>query len=125
MTFPIFGLLLRRGIPNQTRRVPTLALALIALFLTSSLIGCGARINTAGQTSTSTQSYTLTVTGTATDSKGSTLAHSANIVLKMNSPQKPRRLKIWADRSQCQKDSHAREEDQGHANARLSIHLRH
>lgn len=87
MTFPIFGLLLRRGRPNQTRRVPTLALTFIALFLTSSLIGCGARINTAGQTSTSTQSYTLTVTGTATDSKGSTLAHSANIVLKMNSPQ--------------------------------------
>lgn len=85
LALPLFGVLLRRRRGSiQTRSVPTLAVALLALFFASSLIGCGARINTASQTSSSPQSYTLTVTGTATDSQGSTLAHSASIVLTMN-----------------------------------------
>ncbi len=85
LALPLFGVLFRRRRRSlPTRGVPTLAVALLALFFASVLIGCGARINTAGQTSTPPQTYTLTVTGTATDSQGSTLAHSANIVLTMN-----------------------------------------
>lgn len=85
LTFPLLGLLFRRPKGRRSLGSPTLFVALAALALAPTLIGCGARTNTTGQTSSPPQVYTLTVTGTATDSTGAPLAHSVSLTLTMNS----------------------------------------
>ena len=62
-------------------------MALSGLFALLTVSGCGDRVNTAGQNTIPLQNYTLTVTGTTTDVKGSPLQHSANVVLKMYAAQ--------------------------------------
>ena len=79
---PLLFLLIRKQ-----RRLPNLALSLILLSITGVLTGCGDRINTAGQHASSVQTYTLTVTGTATAGDGSPLQHTATLVLNMTSSQ--------------------------------------
>jgi sugar lactone lactonase YvrE len=76
---PIATLALR---PRNRRK--TAALLTIA-FLTI-CIGCGDRINTGAQSTSTITTYNITITGTATTPTGSTLTHTANVTLVTQSP---------------------------------------
>lgn len=68
---------------SPRRRLPRLIAMLMTFTGISALIGCGNRIAAGGQAGASLQNYTITVIGTATDSNGSPLQHTANIVIRM------------------------------------------
>jgi hypothetical protein len=61
------------------RRRTALVLGLVVLLV--SLSGCGDRINRAASTTPAAKSYTVTVTGTATGSTGSAIAHAVTFTL--------------------------------------------
>ncbi len=82
---PLCGLSVRYRGTGGKRSAPALLTIVASFFVLAALAGCGDRINSAGQSSSSLQSYTLAITGSATDSKGASLAHTANVLLKMNS----------------------------------------
>ncbi len=72
------------GNPKRTK-LPKLMVLLLAAAGASTLLGCGDRTNTSAQGPASIQTYTVTVTGTSTDSNGSPLQHSADLTLQMTS----------------------------------------
>ncbi len=82
LSLPVFGLSLRH---RSAFRSSTMVLAGLCMVL--GLTGCGDRVNTAGLNGSAPQSYNLTITGTATDSKGSPVQHSVNVLLKMDAAQ--------------------------------------
>ncbi len=71
---PIFVTL--RG--RRTRGVAPLTVVLCAVI---NLAGCGARINTGTNLQSSSATYSITVTGTATSLLGTTLTHSTSVTL--------------------------------------------
>jgi sugar lactone lactonase YvrE len=76
--FPIAGMALRLRI---RRSVIT-----FSIFGTLTLCsGCGSRINTDGTTANSVKTYTITVTGTATNPTGSILEHATTVSLLVES----------------------------------------
>lgn len=87
LSIPFLAFVRRRKEAVRLAKLPTLALAFITLATFLPLTGCGDRVNTAGSSSNSLQSYTLTVTGTGTDAKGSTVQHAADLILMMSSAQ--------------------------------------
>jgi len=72
------------GFVRRMRRIGwrRFAMMLVAAVSCGLIAGCGDRINTAPETANA-QSYTLTVTGTATSSAGTALQHSANVTLEV------------------------------------------
>ncbi len=82
----LFILCRRRGSTRQTK-LPTLVASLLLFVISATLSGCGDRVNSAAQANRSLQTYNLTVTGTGTDVNGSTVQHTAKIVLQTSSAQ--------------------------------------
>ena len=66
-------------------RRPKLATAAAIFAVSAGVWGCGDRVNSTTQPGTKMQSYTLTITGTTTQSDGTTLQHSTDVVLQMSS----------------------------------------
>jgi hypothetical protein len=67
---------------RKSRAIPLALLALTVPFLN----GCGDRIATAASGALPAQSYTITVTGTATTASGSILQHTATVTLLLEQP---------------------------------------
>ncbi|MDR3744580.1 MAG: Ig-like domain repeat protein [Acidobacteriaceae bacterium] len=85
LLLPAIGLARSRGkiLVRKVRSLSGLLLAAATLLALATLAtGCGDRVHTASQTTSST-SYTLTVTGTATGPSGAALQHSANVTLQV------------------------------------------
>ncbi len=73
---------------RETRHpLPRLALAIPLFACLSIITGCGDRIYAPSQPGSSTLTYTLTITGTATVASGATLQHAANVTLNMVTTQ--------------------------------------
>ena len=69
---------------------PSLSIAFAAVLLLCSitpLVGCGDRINPEPKDASSLQSYTLSITGTATSNSGATLKHSATLIVQTAATQ--------------------------------------
>jgi len=64
---------------RRRKKISLFALTSLALFT-----GCGDRIYTGSQSSTTT--YTITITGTATAPTGATLTHAATVTLQVQKP---------------------------------------
>ena len=77
LLLPIASLALRLR-ARKTTRLLTFALLTTTLTLCS---GCGDRIYTGSQSTASTKTYNITVTGTATTPTGATLTHAATVTL--------------------------------------------
>jgi hypothetical protein len=79
LLLPVFGI----GSRWRKLREGRIALVAAACILPASLaIGCGDRVNSAPELANA-QTYTLTVTGTATGPAGNALVHSVNVTLKV------------------------------------------
>ncbi len=84
---PLLGCLVRRRHLAGARVPIRLAVVLLGSIVAPLLSGCGDRVFPHTQSGSSTQSYTLTVNGTATGNTGATLQHSASLTLQMLSAQ--------------------------------------
>jgi sugar lactone lactonase YvrE len=84
LLFPFAGLVLRRRIGRVPAKLFALALLSVSLLLAT---GCGNRVNPTGALSTSSKSFTITVTGTATTATGGVLQHSTTVTLLLEQPQ--------------------------------------
>lgn len=78
LLLPVTGVALRPK--NRSRTITRLAVAILASALTL-CSGCGSRINTAGESTAPAKTYTITVTGTATNPTGGVLQHSTEVTL--------------------------------------------
>jgi len=81
--FPIVGLAFYR---RRSRRLASLLLFAVAALCLPLLSGCGDRTNIGAPSANTSQSYAITVTGTATSSTGAILQHAATVTLLVNSP---------------------------------------
>ena len=82
LLFPL-GLILRSR--NRRRVASLLAIAILSIALTL-CSGCGDRVDLSSTAVTaSTQTYSITVTGTATTAAGAILQHSATVILNLQS----------------------------------------
>ena len=91
LLLPVFGYARRSRFKGHFRPIPApirpsvsaLFLASLSCILLATLTtGCGNRVNT-GLDSSSTKTYTLTVTGTATSPAGTAVQHSVNVTLQV------------------------------------------
>ena len=82
LLFPITGIAFRLRRNRRTTDRLLLAIAASTLILCS---GCGDRTNTGGTSTSPFQTYTITVTGTATSPTGSILQHSTAVKLLISS----------------------------------------
>jgi hypothetical protein len=80
-THATLALLLLPLLTLRSRKMRLLLLSTATFVATSSLTGCGDRIYTAAQSSSGAQSFTITVTGTATSPAGTVLQHTADVTL--------------------------------------------
>lgn len=87
LPMPLIALISWRAKTKKRGPLPKLIMILGVIAIVPAISACGNRVNTSAQTGPSVQTYAVTVAGTATDSKGGTLQHTTNIVLKMQSSQ--------------------------------------
>lgn len=82
LLFPVAGLALRRRVRRSLVSFVTCAVVISGLAF---CCGCGARVNTGGNSANPPKSYTITVTGTATAAAGGTIQHSSTVNLLVES----------------------------------------
>lgn len=81
LTVPFTALLLRRRRKMVSRRYDVVLFCLPLALLS----GCGDRVRVGGDAVGATKSYTITVTGTATNADGSAVRHTAEVTLVLQS----------------------------------------
>ena len=84
-SIPFAMLVLGRRRSLRGWRLPRLMALGVLPAMSFGLTGCGDRVNSSAPGSSPLKSYTLTITGTSTTSSGTTLQHSATVVLQMGS----------------------------------------
>jgi sugar lactone lactonase YvrE len=79
--FYLGGLLLPILLTLTRRRTQRFALLSLSCFAAIYMTGCGARINTGAKLQSTSATYTVAITGTATSLLGTILTHSTNVTL--------------------------------------------